>query len=57
MGPESQFRILSLRAKRSHPAFSNEIAEHPPGARNNRSRKGSRFLNRDSDGVSGPLRK
>jgi hypothetical protein len=50
MEPKSRFRIRSLRAKRSNLAFSNEIATHLSGARNDRPRKGFPFLNRDLGG-------
>ncbi len=47
ISPESRFRKLSLRVKRSSLAFFREIATHPSGARNDRSVKGFSFLNRD----------
>jgi hypothetical protein len=44
--------IPSLRAKRSNLAFSNEIATHLSGARNDRLGKQIRFLNRDLATIS-----
>jgi len=45
--PKSRFRKLSLRVKRSNLAFSNEIATHLSGARNDRMAKGFLSLNRN----------
>jgi hypothetical protein len=45
--PKSRFRESSSRVKRSNPIFFNEIAVHLAGARNDRTRKGFPFLNRD----------
>src|SRR4030043_964997 len=44
---KSRFRALSLRVKRSNPAFFNEIATHLSGARNDRNGKEVHSLIRD----------